>query len=353
MQLKIFTAPQLHEALAQVREALGPDALILDREAESDGQGGKMWKVYAAIDQPAAEEPPVAPAPRYEEPDFLHTVSRLERLVDGLARKEAAGLRNSLESSGAKQAFDTLVGLGAASNYAYEMAADFANGTLSSSGLIKWGARLEPKKRREVVTLFGPTGSGKTLMAAKLATYFSLKGISVALLSLDAERIAANAQLAAYADILGIPFFAVRNEKEMDDVLSNGKASAQLLIVDSEGICCQRTRSLKRLSEQMERIPATRRFLVMPANMDEEDGMEMIRAAASLSPTDMVFSKLDETNRPGKVVNLAAASSLPLSYCSFGAEVPDHLGWLSPRSLMSLLSSREREALGRMHERAA
>lgn len=355
MQLKVFTASQLHEALAQVREVLGPDALILDRQAEPDGQGGKQWKVYAAVDQPAAPEASASAerASRQEPPAFLHTVSRLERLVDGLARKDVAGLRNSLESSGARQAFDTLVNLGTASNYAYEMAADYANGTLPASGSIQWGSRLDPKKEREVVTLFGPSGCGKTLMAARLATYFSLKGVSVAFVSLDAERIAANAQLSAYADILGVPFFTVRNDKEMSDIFSGGKVSAQLLLVDSEGICCQRPRGLKKLAEQMERIPATRRFLVMPANMDEEDAMEIINAAASFSPTEMVFSKLDETSRPGKVINLAVASSLPLSYCSFGPEVPDHLGWLSPRSLMSLLSSREREALGRTHERAA
>ncbi|HKJ84267.1 MAG TPA: GTP-binding protein [Mariprofundaceae bacterium] len=356
MQLKVFTASQLHEALAQVREALGPDALILDRQAEPDGQGGKQWKVYAAVDQPVPPEPPMqgGSAPRNSEPPaFLHTVSRLERLIDGLARQDVAGLRNSLDAP-ARQGFDTLIKLGTAPNYAYELAPAYAEGMLPDSGLIQWGPRLEPKKRREVVTLFGPSGGGKTLMAARLATHFSLKGVSVALLSLDMDRIAANAQLSAYADILGIPFLTARNEQEAEKVCA-GKdvAAADLLLIDSEGICCQRPRKLQQLAEQMERLPATRRFLVMPANLDEEESMAMNQVAACFSPTDLVFSKLDETARPGKVVNLAVASSLPLSYCSFGPEVPDHLGWLSPKSLMSLLSSREREALGRTHERVA
>ena len=38
MQIKIFSAPKLHEALAKVRQGYGPDAIIMDTVLpESDG----------------------------------------------------------------------------------------------------------------------------------------------------------------------------------------------------------------------------------------------------------------------------------------------------------------------------
>lgn len=341
MQLKVFTADELHEALAQVRQSLGPEALILDRQIEEHGDGGKHWKVYAAVDQPLEPTPP----------DFTVAMTRLERLVDGLAKRETDGLRSTLTGV-AKDAFDVLCALGMAPIYAQELAEDFSEGRMLATNSLRWAQRLDPQHRREVVILTGPSGVGKTLLAAKLATHFSLKGAAVAMLSLDTERIAADAQLAAYAEILGAPFYRARNRREVATALAE-TASARLLLVDSEGWSCQRPQAMKRLAENLAAIPATRRFLVIPANIDEEDGMQAIQEAARLAPTDLVFTKIDETKRPGKLVNLAAGARLPLSYCSFGPEVPEHMGWLSAKSMMSLLASRQQDGWEVSHGKAA
>ena len=63
-----------------------------------------------------------------------------------------------------------------------------------------------------------------------------------------------------------------------------------------------------------------------------------------MNMTDIAFSKLDETQKPGKIVNWSIASALPVSYCSFGPEVPEQMGWLNPRGLTALLSKHSAEA---------
>lgn len=346
MQLKIFTAPELHEVLAQVRTSLGPDALILDRQMESANDGTRLWKVYAAIDTPDTE-PTQSP-----HPPLLQAVHRLEKLVDGIARDKTAGLRNSLETPTARTAFDALLALGTSAAHAYDMADDFSEGRPFSCPSLHWGKRLAPKTRCEIVALTGPSGAGKTLLAAKLAAHFSMKGFSVAFLSLDTERIGGAAQLVAYADILGIPCRSARNPKEAGEAF-RALRSARLLLVDSEGWHGTHHRGLRQLRSCLKSVPTTRRFLVLPATMDEEDCMHSINDAAALSPTDLVFSKLDEAVRPGKLVNLAAAASLPLSYCSFGTDVPEHMGWLSPRSLLNLFTSKTKHKERRIHGKAA
>ena len=147
MQLKVFTAPELHEALAQVRDALGPDALILDRQVETASDGSRSWKVYAAVD---AEDAGEDTSPQ---PPLLHAMQRLERLVDGIARKEATGLRNNLESPAARLAFDSLLEIGTSPSHAFDIADDFAEGRPLSCPALSWGERLSPQTQREVVAL--------------------------------------------------------------------------------------------------------------------------------------------------------------------------------------------------------
>lgn len=346
MQLKVFSAPELHEALAQVRDALGPDALILDRQVETGADGGRSWKVYAAIDAGEAEEE--APA----QPPLLHAMQRLERLVDGIARKEAAGLRNNLETPAARLAFDALLEIGTSPSHAFDIADDFAEGRPLSCPALSWGERLSPQTQREVVVLTGPSGAGKTLLAAKLAAHFSIKGVSVAFLSLDTERIGGVAQLSAYADILGLPCRSARNAQEAEAAV-RALGSARLLLIDGEGWYGAQHRGLRHLRACLQKVATTRRFLVIPATMDEEDGMHAIRDAAGIAPTDLIFSKIDEAARPGKLINLAATAGLPLSYCSFGTDVPEHMGWLSPKSMLSLFSSKTKHKEGGIHDKAA
>jgi len=83
--------------------------------------------------------------------------------------------------------------------------------------------------------------------------------------------------------------------------------------------------------------------MVIPANMDEEDGMLQLNHHKTSEMTDIAFSKLDETRTPGKIVNWSIAGGLPMSYCSFGPEVPEQMGWLTAQTLTTLLSKHSRE----------
>ena len=77
---------------------------------------------------------------------------------------------------------------------------------------------------------------------------------------------------------------------------------------------------------------------MLPANMDEADGMETLLKAQEMGVNEMAFSKLDETSYPGKLINWAA-TGLALSYCSFGPEITEQMGWLSAKAITALLDS--------------
>ena len=353
MRIKVFTAPHLHEALAKVRQEMGPEALILDRQQIKDAGGIGVWHVHAALDTNNIQIEPKAstPAERQPKPEAHGkresnaadaTIQRLERLVVGLSNKESASLRSALASRSDQESFDHLVRLGVSASYAFDLAGDFSDRKPIGSKTLQWSKRINPETGRLVILFSGPSGCGKTTLIAKLAAHYSLKGIRVAVLSSDTERMGGLDVLKAYSSTLGIPFFPLKKTSEAEKIIRETQ-TAQLLLIDSEGWSPRRDTCLKRQTQLWDAMDCTRRIMVIPANMDEEDAMQQLSHHRASDMTDIAFSKLDETQKPGKIVNWSISAKLPMSYCSFGPEVPDQMGWLTAQTLTTLLGKHSRE----------
>lgn len=351
MQIRVFSAARLHEALAQVRQALGPDAVIMDRYETQDENGKKCWHVHAAIDP----DPVVAHEPKKQEPSvpkedassarvehIESAMRRLERIVEGLGRQDAGHFREAIDDNETRAAFDHLVKLGVAPAYAFDMASDYAVHQPIGGELLRWSERIDPRRKKTVLLLMGPSGAGKTTLAAKLAAHYSMKGVRVCLLSSDTERMGGTDALQAYADILGIPFAELRSSTDLPVARELSK-SAQLMLVDTAGWNVHRPGLMKKQNSLWNEIGCTHRVIVMPANMDEADGMDLLAKCREMDVTQLALSKLDETARVGKLVNWAVASELPLSYCSYSPEVPEQMGWMTPSALSTLFNSQRQD----------
>jgi len=358
MRIKIFSAPRLHEALAKVRQEMGPDALILDRQQTDSADGNKLWHVHAALDN--SNEP----GPRKSEPARTTsnqsttaqdnaalrnhqtdaTLERLERIVEGLGNRESGNLRQVLNRADEQQAFDHLIGLGVSASHAFDMASDFSQQKPLGQKSMQWGERINPQQKPCTLLFSGPSGCGKSTLIAKLAAHYSMKGIRVALLSTDTERMGGLDILKAYAGTLGIDFHPIRKASDASQIRQKTQ-TAQLLLIDTEGWSPRRDAGLKRQTDVWDALHCNRRFLLLPANMDEEDGMQQLKHPSISTMTDIAFSRLDETQKPGKIINWSFASGLPMSYCSFGPEVPEQMGWLNAQGLTTLLSKHQRESM--------
>jgi len=352
MQIKIFTAPRLHEALALVRQGLGADAVVLDRMEGVDEKGNRVWHVHAALDTETSNRHKNDTKKKehaQSDSDISHvkkmeaSMQRLERIVEGLGRKEAESLRHAMSDKSTQMAFDKLVDLGVAPSYAFDLAEDYVAHKPMGASMLHWGERIDPKQKRVVMLLAGPSGAGKTLLAAKLATHYSMRGIRVGLLTTDVNRMGGSEVLKSYADVLGAPFARIRQIKDVTKAMEVTE-SAQLLLVDTEGWNIHQASSLRQQSEIWDAITCTDRILVMPANMDETDGIGFLSVAESMGIDRLAFTKLDETSRPGKVVNWAMASGLKLSYGGFGTDVAGQMGWLTAQALTSFLDHKHQHS---------
>jgi len=209
---------------------------------------------------------------------------------------------------------------------------------------VTGGIRPEPGKTH-VVALCGTTGVGKTTTVAKLAARFALQEhLNVALLTLDTYRIAATEQLRIYADIIGVPMKIASAPDQVADMLASF-GRRDLILVDTAGSSQFNLEQLRDLQALLAATRPNETMLVMAANTPVEDLRVVAARFSALSPTSLIFTKLDETRRFGGMLNFLLESPLPLAYCCTGQNVPDDIETASPGLVASLItegnSSRE------------
>ncbi|MEW6736066.1 MAG: flagellar biosynthesis protein FlhF [Acidobacteriota bacterium] len=177
-----------------------------------------------------------------------------------------------------------------------------------------------------VATVFiGPTGVGKTTTIAKLAAFAALRARQrVELITLDTYRIAAVEQLKTYAELIGAGCHVARSVIELD-ALTRRFAGQATIFVDTAG------RSPHDIADQLELADYLRgacdllKCLVLQATTHPLDAQIAVKKFSCYGADQLVFTKLDETARPGAVVTIAQDAGLPLVYLCSGQRVPEDL----------------------------
>jgi len=349
MQFRVFSAAKLDEALVLVRQGLGPNAVLLDRFEGLNDKGEKEWRVHAALD-----EEPRAIKSRHRSVEqkisklvsanLASSLQRLDKMAVSFGNKDVEQYRQAIANAAARTAFDYLLEVGVSPINAFEMADDYARQKPVSLKTLRWAEYVSPRVQRKTILFSGSNGVGKTLLLTKLAKYYSLAGVSVVLMTTDTKRMGACDTLHSYAETLSAPFFAIYDKKDAIKALVASQ-SAQLVLIDTEGWNNRNASGLHAQMKLWNHLGCTHRILLMSASMDESDGMVMLKRAQNLAMTQIAFSKLDETLRPGKIVNWAEASRMLMSYCSFGPEIGGQIGWLTPKSLNAVLAKHYRQQL--------
>ncbi|HHT87532.1 MAG TPA: flagellar biosynthesis protein FlhF [Clostridiales bacterium] len=189
------------------------------------------------------------------------------------------------------------------------------------------------------VFFIGPTGVGKTTTIAKIASKFKLeKKAKVAFLTSDTYRIAAVEQLRTYANILGVPLNVIYNVDEIEQSRKEF-SDYDIIFVDTAGRSHRNKNQRDDIESLINAIPENERevYLVLSATTKYRDLISITEAYSEISDYNLIFTKLDETNSVGNLFNIRMLTNAPLSYATFGQDVPDDIDRIDPQSIAKQL----------------
>ena len=375
MKIRRYFAKDMRQAMRQVREAQGPDAVILSNRTV---QGGV--EVVAAVDfdeaclyrdqetdaspprrgPKGAERPPdsaAREAPRSrtnpgpelvwsQEPTLLAVRQELssmrgllQRQISGFAWGEQ-GRRHPVRTALLRRFLD----LGLSPRLSREIVAEVSEsggyGGAGREGLRLLGDRLQVTgddilTRGGVIALVGPTGVGKTTTVAKLAARYALRhgADRVALLTTDSYRVGAHEQLRTYARIMGIPMRVTRESSELRRAIGELR-ERRLILIDTAGMSQRDLRLSEQLTLLRSGVPQVRSYVVLSATTNFYGLEETVRAFRRVPLAGSIVTKIDEACTLGGVLSVAIQNALPIAYVSNGQRVPEDIQPASSSNLI-------------------
>lgn len=197
----------------------------------------------------------------------------------------------------------------------------------------------KPKDKTTFIFFLGSTGVGKTTTIAKIASKLKLEDkANVALVTADTYRIAAVEQLKTYANILSVPLKVIYSPKELSDSLDELK-KFDVCLVDTAGRSHKNKEQMDDIRELIEQVPIGERqiYLVLNAGIKYRDLQDIASVYSGLTDFSIIFTKLDETSSVGALLNMRVKTKCPLSYVTWGQNVPDDIGEVDPQKVAKQL----------------
>ncbi len=176
-----------------------------------------------------------------------------------------------------------------------------------------------------VAAFVGPTGVGKTTTIAKLAALLTFeRKMKIGLISIDNYRVGAFEQLKAYASIMGLLCVPAFSSQDLSCALDRMK-SMDMVLIDTAGHSHFDKVKIDEILKLIQTDFAISTHLVLSVTSESTIMKDAAAAFCAFNPDTLVFTKIDETKRCGKIMDQVIDIKLPVSLVTNGQRVPEDL----------------------------
>jgi flagellar biosynthesis protein FlhF len=178
---------------------------------------------------------------------------------------------------------------------------------------------------KKIKAFIGPTGVGKTTCIAKLSAIDTVyKNRKVGLISTDTYRIGAIEQLKTYANITKAPLEVVYSPNEMKHALARLQ-DMEIIYIDTPGRSQKNLDAILELTKFLDRCPNLEINLVMSLTSNLANLQDILTNYSILPIDNLLFTKYDETETAGNILNIIHQAKKPVSFISTGQNVPEDI----------------------------
>jgi flagellar biosynthesis protein FlhF len=358
MRLKSFFADTIEEAIQRAHRDMGPEAMLVNsKTAAPEARHLGAYEVVCASDNESrsggssfttsrVEQPPAAAPVDKLSQEVSELKQQMERLALGLARSGPgmAGIASDPELS---KIFAALTQAELDADLAYDVVAQVgAPASIEAlRSVLSRQVRIDnqlgrPGSSPRAVALVGPPGSGKTTTLVKLAARYGITARRPAqILTLDTYRIGAAEELRSYASILGIGFQVIETTVALAQALEEHRQK-DLILIDTPGLARNEMDCFADLARFLSTSSGIDTHLVLPASMRTSDLKRAAGQYAALEPSKLLFTRLDETETFGPLLNQSIRMGKPVSFLSRGRRIPEDLEPATEEAILDLVLQR-------------
>ena len=364
MRLKSYFSGTVEAAMDLARKELGDEALLVNaRPATPETRSLGAFEVVFGLPDGFRESPAravgaaAAAAGGASQDRLMQEVTELKRQMERMAQSlrypRALPLSGSKESAMYQRLMDADLEPALAQQAAKGMPLEDLFETCPTLGRP---ATHGPSSRgtknagvtapRAVVALTGPPGAGKTTTLIKLAARYGLTSRRPAqIISIDVNRIAAADQLRTLAAIIGIGCDVVETPAALAQAIEEHR-NKDFVFIDTPGFASAEMNDAQELAVLLASHTEMDTHLVLPASMKAPDLARTMDRYEIFSPHKLIFTKMDETESFGPLINESSRRSLPISFLSAGQNIPDDIEPASKQEIAQRVRGRELLSVG-------
>lgn len=202
------------------------------------------------------------------------------------------------------------------------------------------GEEYTPSIKPQKILLCGTYGHGKTTTTAKLAKFYSKRGLKTCIITTDTWRPAAYEQVEQLSKKVGVPMFGIKGEKNAELILKQGIEKFkdfEVIIVDSAGRDSLEDGLIAELTALDGILKADEKFLVIGADMGQTAGKQAEAMNNAINLTGVIITRLDSSAKGGGAVSACAIANVPITFIGEGEKIDDLDVFSATRYVSSLL----------------
>lgn len=184
---------------------------------------------------------------------------------------------------------------------------------------------IDINDKKKIIFFVGTTGVGKTTTLAKIAAKLSLDhDEDLGLITSDTYRIAAVEQLKTYSEILNLPLEIIYNTEDIYIPMSKFK-DKDIILVDTAGRSHKDYEKIDEIEKMIDLINNKEVYLVLSINTDFNSMKSIIDNYCNINGLKIIFTKIDEAEKIGNILNAKLYSNYPIAYITNGQNVPEDI----------------------------